>query len=110
MRPMTKSPMALAQKALQIAHASLAPYSHKKSRRDFTQRQHFTMLVLKRFLRVDFRGMVQMLAEWSDLRRLLELKKVPHWTTLEKAEKRLIKKGLSRGCKELFSKMPRTAA
>ena len=37
-------------------------YSSRFSRRDFTQHQHFAILVLRQFLRTDYRGIVQVLA------------------------------------------------
>lgn len=94
-RSMTKSPLALARLALAVGQGALPPYSSKFSRRDFIQAQHFAVLVLKEALKTDFRGIQQILIEWSDLRQVLKLESVPHWTTLEKAEKRLLKKGVS---------------
>ena len=47
------------------------------------------------FFKTDFRGICQMLAEWSDLRDALGLKKIPHYSTLCYARRRLLKKGAS---------------
>jgi hypothetical protein len=44
---------------------------------------------LKQFLRQDYRGVVALLSEWSDLRGVLQLKKVPHYCTLCYAQNRL---------------------
>ena len=93
-RSMTKSPMALAQAALQAASAAMPAYSCPKSRHDYTQHQLFACLVLKDFFRTDFRGIVQMLAEWSDLRQAIGLEKVPHPSTLCYARDRFLKGGL----------------
>ncbi len=98
MRAMTKSPVALAKQAMRIAKAALPEYSSVYSRHDFTQHQLFTILVLRQFLKTDYRGIIQMLADFSDLRKTLGLKKVPHYSTLCYAEKRLIKKGLLKAC------------
>lgn len=95
MPTMTKSPLEFARLALSVGKKSLAPYSTKYSRKDFIQAQHFAMLALRQFFKADYRGTVQMIAEWTDLREVLELQQVPHWTTLEKAHKRLLKKGVS---------------
>ena len=95
MRSMTKSAVGLARQALAIGRDGLMPYSSKYSRRDFTQPQLFAILVLKQFLKTDYRGVVTLLAEWSDLRRVLQLDKVPNHSTLCYAEQRLIKKGIS---------------
>lgn len=92
MRSLSKSTLAVAREALAAAQAALPEYSHKFSRRDFKQQQHFAMLALRKFLKLDYRGMVELLKEWSDLRDTLGLKKVPHHTTLWHAEERLLKK------------------
>ena len=97
-RAMTKSPAALAKQAMRIAKAALPQYSPVYSRHDFTQHQLFTILVLRQFLKTDYRGIIQMLADFSDLRKALGLKKIPHYSTLCYAEKRLIKKGLLKAC------------
>jgi hypothetical protein len=91
---MTKSPRALVQEALRVARQAIPAYSSKFSRKDFTQQQHFAMLVLKSFLKTDYRGVVQMLKDFSELREDLGLKKTPHYSTLCKAEQRLLKKGM----------------
>jgi hypothetical protein len=94
-RRTTKSALALVAVAFEIARRGLASYSCPKSRHDFTQAQLFAILAMRQFLRTDYRGMTQMLSEWSDLRQALGLEKVPHFTTLQKAEQRLLKKTLS---------------
>jgi hypothetical protein len=90
---MTRSPVALAKMALRVARDALPAYSSPFSRHDFTQHQLFAILVLKQFLKTDYRGVVQVLADWSDLRRLLGLTKLPHYSTLKYAHDRLLKKG-----------------
>jgi len=91
-RAMSKSPSALAREAFRIGLDSLSPYSNKFSRRDFQQAQLFAILVLRQFFKTDYRGITQILSEWSDLRGELKLAKIPHFTTLQKAEHRLLKK------------------
>jgi hypothetical protein len=91
---MTKSPQALARTALRVAEKALERYSSARSRHDFTQPQVFAILVLKRFFQTDYRGIAQILRDFPELQRTLHLKKVPHFTTLQKAEARLLKKGL----------------
>jgi hypothetical protein len=107
---MTRSPVALARMALRVARDALPAYSSKCSRRDFTQHQLFAILVLKQFLKTDYRGIVQVLADWSDLRRLLGLTKLPHYSTLKYAHDRLLKKGLFSGWSRPFSVRPGHAA
>ena len=93
--PMTRSEVALAQTAYRIAKAGLQPYSNAKSRHDFLQAQLFAILILRQFRKTDYRTIVQALADSQELRDALELQKVPHYTTVQKAAQRLIKKGLS---------------
>jgi len=90
---MTKSPRAVAQEALRVIRDALPAYSSKFSRKDFTQHQLFAMLVLKTFFKTDYRGVIQMLKDFCELREDLALDKVPHYSTLCKALKRLLKKG-----------------
>ena len=94
-REMTKSPVALARAALEVGQRTLPEYSHRFSRRDFTQPQIFAVLALRQFFGTDFRGIIQLLRDFSDLRNVLGLKKIPHYSTLCYAQKRLLKKGVS---------------
>lgn len=109
-RPMSKSPVALAKEALFAGQAALSAYSHKFSRHDFVQAQLFAILVLRQFFRTDYRGMQQLLRDLPDLCQVLQLKKVPHFTTLQKAERRLLKKGALTLCCETLLKAPANAA
>jgi hypothetical protein len=101
----------LAREALAVGRAALPPYSSRFSRRDFTQPQLFALLALKQFLKTDYRGLVALLAEWTELRRALALRKVPHYSTLCYAERRLLtgaeKGGPSAGRKPPSSRAPR---
>jgi len=67
-------------------------YSCLKSPQKFTQPQRVACLVVKEFLRLDYRGMATRLEEWAELRQVLGLKRVPHFTTLCAAHKRLFRK------------------
>ena len=95
MRALTKSPLAFAKTALVAAQSELPPYSNAKSPHKFTQHQIFAILALKDFLRTDYRGVIQYLAEWSDLRQALGLERLPHYSTLCYAEHRMLKKRAS---------------
>jgi hypothetical protein len=90
--PMTRSPLALARTALKVATQALPTYSSKYSRQDFTQHQLIAILVLRQFFRTDLRSMIQWLEDFRELRETLQLKKVPHYSTLSYAERRLLKK------------------
>lgn len=86
---MTKSPRAVVREALRLARGALPAYSSKYSRKDFTQHQLFAVLALKTFLKTDYRGVVQMLADFAELREELGLSEVPHYSTLCYAARRL---------------------
>ena len=94
--PMTKSTLSLAREALATAKRTLPEYSAVRCRKDFTQHQLFSILVVRQFFQLDYRGVVQLFEEWSELRKVLRLRRVPHYTTLQKAHARMLKKGLSR--------------
>lgn len=89
----SKSPLAVARVAYQVARESLPSYSHTHSPHRFTLAQLATCLVLKEFFTTDYRGITAILADSSDLQRLLELKEIPHFTTLQKASRRLTSPG-----------------
>jgi len=110
MRSMTKSPVALAKEALKVGQSGLSRYSSRFSRKDFTQPQLFAILALRQFFKTDYRGVVQLLADLSDLRKALGLKKVPHYSTLCYAEGRLLKRGLSSRSLRLLSRELEAAA
>ena len=86
-----KSPRKVAQVALEVGTDALKPYSHRFSPRKFTQPQLFACLVLKEFYKTDYRGITAILADNSDLRRTLGIEKVPHFTTIQKAGRRLLR-------------------
>jgi hypothetical protein len=109
-RAMTKSVIAVARMALKAGRKGLKPYSHPNSPKTFTQPQLFAMLTVRQFFSLDYRATVQLLADWSDLRNVLKIKTLPHWTTLQKAEARLLKKGASIGFWTPPSTLPATAA
>jgi hypothetical protein len=109
-RPMTKSPLAVARRAIDTAAASLPLYSSPKSRHDYTQPQLFAALALKQFFRTDYRGIAAILADSADLRRELGLAKVPHYSTLTYAAARLLKGGASTPSSPPSSPPPALAA
>ena len=110
MPTMTKSALDLARAALSIGKQGLTSYSSKFSRQDFVQAQHFAMLALRQFFNADYRKTTEMISEWSDLQKVLELEKVPHFTTLQKAHQRLLKKGVSIDCSTLWPTAPAAVA
>jgi len=88
---LSKSPTRVARTALAVATKALRPYTHKYSPKRYTQPQLFVCLVLKTFFKTDYRGLTTSLQEWSELRRTIGLRRVPHFTTLQKASNRLLR-------------------
>jgi len=86
----TKSPRRVAVAAYKIAKSSLPQFAHRFSPKKFTQPQLFVCLVLKIFFRTDYRGITAMLNDLPDLCKAFNLTTVPHFTTLQKASKRLL--------------------
>src|SRR5215207_7503555 len=70
----------------------LRRYGQKFSPKVYTQPQLFACLVLKVFFKTDYRGVTVLLEEWPELAGALGLGlgRVPHWTTLQKAGRRLL--------------------
>lgn len=101
---MAKSALAVAREALAAARPALPAYSHPNSPRRFTQHQLFAILAVREFFHRDYRGIERLLADWSDLHRVLGLKGVPDYSTLWYAQQRVLRKGLSSA-----SRAPRSA-
>ena len=87
----SKSPRKVALVALEVGKEALPAYCHRFSPKVFTQPQLFACLVLKQFFRTDYRGIMGILADTPSLCQTIGLKKVPHWTTLQKASRRLLR-------------------
>ena len=88
----TKSPRRILEVGYACAKRALPSFSHRYSPRKFTQHQLFACLTLKEFMKLDYRGVMQLLIDSPDLCGVIELQAVPHWTTLQKAADRLLKK------------------
>ena len=110
MSKLTKSPLRVARQVLAVAGESLRAYAHKYSPKKFTQPQLFACLVLKTFLKTDYRGVAAVLADFPELRADLGLAKVPHYSTLCYAEQRLLQKGGSASSSARPSAAPACAA
>jgi hypothetical protein len=83
--------MHVARQALAVATKVLRRYAHKFSPKLYTQPQLFVCLVLKTFFKTDYRGLTTLLHEWPGLRGTIGLRAVPHFTTLHKASRRLLR-------------------
>lgn len=89
----TKSPVEVAQEALDIARESIPLYSHPFARKEFNQHQLFAILTLRRVLRTDIQGIIDKLENSPELSDVLGLTQIPDYSTLFHAEQRLIGKG-----------------
>jgi len=87
----SKSPRRVLLVAYETGMEALATYSHPCSPKTFTQPQLFACLVLKAFLRTDYRGLACVLADLPDLRQAIGLPRTPHFTTFQKAAHRLLR-------------------
>lgn len=86
----SKSPKRILQVAHQLGKQKLRPYSHRNSPKKFTLPQLFACLVLKEFLRLDYRKLSALLNDAPGLAAVIELKHVPHFSTFQKAAARLL--------------------
>ncbi len=86
----------MAQRALTVARKTLRAFANRFSPKRYTQHQLFACLTLKVFFKTDYRGIVQLLRDLSDLRRVLRLTHIPHFTTLQKASVRLLRRPRAR--------------
>jgi transposase len=86
--PLQKRPEieGVADLAMRLSQPHLADYGARRSRKDFTQRQLMSCLILRAYLKTTYRGLLDLLASNASLRACLGLegKKLPHYTTLQK--------------------------
>jgi Transposase DDE domain len=86
----TKSPIQVLQVAHELGRRTFRRHWHKYAPKKFTVPQLFACLVLKEFLRLDYRKLSSLLEEAPTLCRAIGLASVPHFTTLQKAADRLL--------------------
>lgn len=93
----SKSPLAVAAAAYEAGKHALPRYAHKFSRKDYTCAQLFAILVMRKFFKQDYRGVIAFLADMDRVREVLELgDKLPHYTTIQKANAKLLDDALFR--------------
>ncbi len=91
----TKSPRRVLKAAHLIGQLSLPLYAHRSSPKKFTQPQLFACLALKEFLQLDYRKLAALLVDCPDLCNVIDLAIVPHFTTFQKAARRLLRMPLA---------------
>jgi hypothetical protein len=87
----SKSPRKILTVGYLIGKLTLPDYAHQFSPKTYTQPQLFACLVLKEFLHRDYRGIEELLRDTPELAAVIELKKIPDFTTLQKASQRLLR-------------------
>jgi hypothetical protein len=90
MSTITKSPRKVLLAAYATAQNVLPPYAHRFSPQKFTLAQLFACLVLKTFLKLDYRGIEAFLKDCPELCNAIGLTTVPHFSTLQKASQKLL--------------------
>lgn len=87
----------LSNKYLKFVDAALAAsenshleiYSCKYSKKKYTQHQLLTLVLLKEYLKTDYRSIVELVELMGPVKSRIGLKQVPHYTTLHKFIKRI---------------------
>ena len=87
----TKSPRRVLKAAYLIGQWSLPLFAHPCSPKKFSQPQLFACLALKEFLQLDYRKLAALLVDCPDLCNVIDLATVPHFTTFQKAARRLLR-------------------
>lgn len=87
----TKSPLQVLLVGYLAGKLVLPDYSSKFSPKTYTQPQLFACLVLKEFLSRDYRGIEALLLDSPSLLAAIDLERAPDFTTLQKAEQRLLR-------------------
>jgi len=73
-----------------VGQQTLRKYWHRHSPKKFTLPQLFACLVLKEFLRLDYRKLSALLTDAPSLPASIGMEHVPHFTTFQKAAARLL--------------------
>lgn len=69
--------------SMRLSAKYLQPHSSKYSPQKFTQSQLLTCLILRAYLKTTYRGLIEFLEASSELRKVLQLKRLPHYSTLK---------------------------
>jgi hypothetical protein len=89
-----------------LAQRTMRTYWHRFAPKTFTVPQLFACLALKEFLRLDYRKLSALLEDAPSLAAAIELSKVPHYTTFQKAAQRLL---LARRAQRMLDETVRAA-
>jgi Transposase DDE domain/Transposase domain (DUF772) len=95
-----------ARVALDVARATVPRFRTPFSKHQFTQPQLLAILCLMRYEDWTYREAEVRLAEHSELRRALQLRSVPDYTTLYRFLRRLDETAITRALNEVVYRMP----
>lgn len=87
----SKSPRSVLLMAHFVGRWALRDYAHENSPKVYTQPQLFACLALKEFLQLDYRKLTALLRDAPQLTSAIGLRRVPHFTTFQKAAARLLR-------------------
>jgi len=90
MNTSSKSPRRVALVAMEVAKESPPLHPHKFAPKKFNEHQLFVCLVLMRFFKTSYRGIHAYLQDMPKLCEDIGLAKVPHYTTIQQAARRLL--------------------
>ena len=95
-----------ARVALNVAQVTVPRYRTTFSKHQFTQPQLLAILCLMRYEDWTYREAEVRLAEHSELRRALQLRSVPDYTTLYRFLRRLDEAAITRALNEVVYRIP----
>jgi len=67
-----------------IRDSRIPLYSSKYSKKTYTQHQLLVLLLLKEYLAEDYRDTIELTEIMDSVREKIQLKEVPHFTTIQK--------------------------
>jgi len=67
-----------------VVKSVITKFSSKFSKKTYTQHQHLAILCLMKYLKMHYRDVIDLLKETPGIRKILGLKKLPHFTTPNK--------------------------
>lgn len=88
-----QSLVAVTKDALAEAKESMPRFAHPFLGKDFTEHQLYAIQALRRFIKTDTRGVIEKLADSSELCEALGLQAMPDYATLSQADARLKRRG-----------------
>lgn len=84
----------ITERLCSVLRNSIPAYSCRKSKHKYKQYQHASILGLMKYLRTDYRGIIERLELMPRLQQVIGLNQLPHYTTIHKFFQRF--KGIDR--------------